>query len=35
MGERWALWWNGCEVASVTPTRDDSFSLHLNALKMW
>jgi len=35
MGERWALWWNGREVASVTPTREGGFRLHMNALKMW
>lgn len=35
MGERWALWWNGREVASVTPARQGGFRLHLNALKMW
>ncbi len=35
MGERWALWWNGREVASVTPTREGGYRLHLNALKMW
>lgn len=35
MGERWALWWNGREVASVTPTREGGYCLHLDALKMW
>jgi len=35
MGERWALWWNGREVASVTPAREGGYRLHLNALKMW
>lgn len=35
MGERWALWRNGREVASVTPTREGGYRLHLNALKMW
>ncbi len=35
MGERWALWWNGREVASVTPTWEGGYRLHLNALKMW
>lgn len=35
MGERWALWWNGREVASVTPARQAGFRLHLDALKMW
>ena len=35
MGERWALWWNGREVASVTPTRKGDYRLHMNALKMW
>lgn len=35
MGERWALWWNGREVASVTPTREGGYRLHLDALKMW
>ncbi len=34
-GERWALWWNGREVASVTPTCEGAYRLHLNALKMW
>ncbi len=35
MGERWALWWNGREVASVTPTREGGYRLHLDARKMW
>ncbi len=35
MGERWGLWWNGREVASISPTREGSYRLHLNALKMW
>ncbi|WP_234455838.1 hypothetical protein [Stenotrophomonas sp. S41] len=35
MGERWALWWNGREVASVTPNREGGYRLHMNALKMW
>ncbi|AWH47563.1 hypothetical protein [Stenotrophomonas sp. ZAC14A_NAIMI4_1] len=35
MGERWALWWNGREVASVTPTREGGYRLHMDALKMW
>lgn len=35
MGERWALWWNGREVASVTPVREGGYRLHMNALKMW
>lgn len=35
MGGRWALWWNGREVASVTPTREGGYRLHMNALKMW
>ncbi len=35
MGERWALWWNGREVASVTPAREGGYRLHMNALKMW
>lgn len=35
MGERWALWWNGHEVASVTSAREGGYRLHLNALKMW
>lgn len=35
MGERWALWWNGREVANVTPAREGGYRLHLNALKMW
>lgn len=35
MGERWALWWNGRQVASVTPAREGGYRLHLNALKMW
>jgi hypothetical protein len=34
-GGRWGLWWNGREVASVTPTREGGYRLHLNALKMW
>ncbi|MBA0333179.1 hypothetical protein [Stenotrophomonas maltophilia] len=35
MGDRWGLWWNGREVASVTPAREGGYRLHLNALKMW
>jgi len=35
MGERWTLWWNGREVASVTPAREGGYRLHLDALKMW
>ena len=35
MGERWALWWNGREVASVTPASEGGYRLNLNALKMW
>lgn len=34
MGERWALCWNGREVGSVTPVRQERFRLHLNALKL-
>jgi len=35
MGERWGLWWNGRELANVTPARGGGYRLHLNALKMW
>lgn len=35
MGDRLGLWWNGREVASVTPAREGGYRLHLNALKMW
>ncbi|WP_313051556.1 hypothetical protein [Stenotrophomonas cyclobalanopsidis] len=35
MGERWALWWNGREVASLTPDRAGDLRMTLNALKMW
>ncbi len=35
MGERWALWRNGREVAGVTTAREGGYRLHLNALKMW
>ncbi len=35
MGERWALWWNGREVASLTPDRVGGLRMTLNALKMW
>jgi len=35
MGERWALWWNGREVASLTPDRAGGLRMTLNALKMW
>lgn len=35
MGDRCGLWWNGREVASVTPARAGGYRLHLNALKMW
>ena len=35
MGERWALWWNGREVASLTPDRGGGLRMTLNALKMW
>ncbi|KAA9003563.1 hypothetical protein FJU31_03990 [Stenotrophomonas cyclobalanopsidis] len=34
-GERWALWWNGREVASLTPDHADALRMTLNALKMW
>lgn len=35
MGERWALWWNGREVASPTPDRGGDLRMTLSALKMW
>ncbi len=35
MDERWALWWNGREVASLTPDRAGGLRMTLNALKMW
>ncbi|WP_295518110.1 hypothetical protein [uncultured Stenotrophomonas sp.] len=35
MGERWALPWNGREVASLTPDRAGGLRMTLNALKMW
>ncbi|WP_343229285.1 hypothetical protein [uncultured Stenotrophomonas sp.] len=35
MSERWALWWNGREVATVTAAREGGYRLHLDALKMW
>ena len=35
MGERWALSWQRRKVASVSPASEGSYSLHLNALKMW
>ena len=35
MGERWTLWWNGREVACVTPASEGGYRFHLNALKMW
>lgn len=35
MGERWTLWLNWREVASVIPGREVGFRLHLDALKMW
>lgn len=34
-GERWALWWNGRDVASLTPDRAGGLCMTLNALKMW
>lgn len=34
-GERWVLWWNGREVASLTPDRAGGLRMALNALKMW
>ncbi|MCU1033269.1 hypothetical protein JAK64_05830 [Stenotrophomonas maltophilia] len=34
-GERWALWWNGREVASLTPYRSGGLRMTLDALKMW
>ena len=34
-GERWAFWWNGREVASLTPDRAGGLRMTLNALKMW
>lgn len=35
MGERWVLWWNGREVASITAAREGGYRLHLDARKMW
>ncbi|AWH48575.1 hypothetical protein C1925_05070 [Stenotrophomonas sp. SAU14A_NAIMI4_5] len=35
MSERWALWWNGREVASLTPDPAGGLRMTLNALKMW
>ncbi|WP_164074890.1 hypothetical protein [Stenotrophomonas maltophilia] len=35
MGDRWGLWWNGREVASLTPNRAGGLRMALNALKMW
>ncbi len=35
MGERWALWWNGREVASVNSNRQGGYRLQMDALKMW
>lgn len=35
MGPRWGLWWNGREVASLTPDREGGLRMKLNALKMW
>ncbi len=35
MGERWALWWNGREIASLSPDRAGGLRMTLNALKMW
>ena len=35
MGERWALWWNGREVATVTAAREGGYRLHMDARKMW
>lgn len=34
-GDRWALWWNGREVASLSPDRAGGLRMTLNALKMW
>lgn len=35
MDQRWALWWNGREIASLTPERAGGVRMKLNALKMW
>ncbi len=35
MGDRWGLWWNGREVASLTHDRGGGLCMKLNALKMW
>lgn len=35
MGDRWGLWWNGLEVASLTPDCAGGQRMALNALKMW
>lgn len=34
-GGRCALWWNGREVVSISPTREGGYRLYLDALKMW
>lgn len=35
MGEGWALWWGGRQIAHVTPAKDAGVWLHLDARKMW
>jgi len=35
MGERWALWYNGRETASVTPDGGPGLRLWLQGQKMW
>lgn len=35
MGESWVLWWNGRQIAQVTPAKDCGVRVHLDARKMW
>lgn len=35
MGEGWALWWSGQQIAHVTPAKDGGVRVHLDARKMW
>jgi hypothetical protein len=35
MGEGWALWWNGRQIAHVTSANGGGVLVHLDARKMW
>ncbi|MGE8398342.1 MAG: hypothetical protein ACN6NZ_00220 [Burkholderiales bacterium] len=35
MGEGWVLWWNGRQIAQVSPAKGRGVRVHLDARKMW